>query len=149
MVIERIPAWLSRQKVFFYGFLFGMLASYAAQRLPVAVAYWKARAPVRALAREAGRYDITYDKALQTPSSAIGKPVQWLIMHPNSKLWLYHGDPNKAVTWEGEPPPMPESSGTSSFEESVVARIVRISSRGIVLRSAMVASTAPVSIPEH
>ncbi len=116
MNIERVPGWLL--KSFFYGIIAGMIIPYVATRLPVAAAYWKARAPVRALAREAARDNITYDGARQTPAASFGKPV----------------------AWEGEPPRMPESSGTSSFEDSVVVRIMRISNREIVLKNALAAN---------
>ena len=120
-------------------FAAGMISFYLAAKIPEAASYWQNRAPLRRLESQAKKLDIHYSDAVKNPLNAAGKPVVWLITHPNRDRWFYNGDVGKPVSWDGPPPDMVETGVSgSSYGQEVAAHIVKVKSDEIVLKAYVV-----------
>lgn len=100
-----------------------VLAAYAVSTLPTALDYWRSQAPVRELAREAAKLDLTYEDVVALSARAAGKPVRWPVLHPTKDLWHYAGDPSLQVSWAHSSPDIPPM-GKASRIEWIVAIVV-------------------------
>lgn len=139
MVADRLDRWISRKRaviwIFASGILVGIFLCYCALRAPEAIDYWRARAPLRELAREARRHRLGYEDVVKNPGAATGQPVRWFLTHPARDQWFYKGNAGMPVLWDGAPPDMVETGQSGmSHGETVVAIVAGATPQGVLLR---------------
>lgn len=123
---------IRRKKTIATAVVASVALAYFLMHLPQAIEYRISRGPVRERAEAARRLGLTYQAVVRAPAQAVDKPVEWMITHPDSKVWFADDDHNQPVLWDGEPAEMNE--GRMSRGATVVAIVVQVLPQGVVLR---------------